>query len=68
MWQTIGSNESPGCFHAAKRDQRRHLCAAVDHVDLVQRDDVHHLPAPLQLPVWTLHEARCWTCGVQSQS
>jgi hypothetical protein len=42
--------------------QRAHLCAAVDHVNLVQRDDVHHLPAPLQLPVWALHKARRWTC------
>ena len=39
------------------------LRSAVDYVDLMQRDDVDHLLALLQLPFRTLHEPRRRPCA-----
>jgi hypothetical protein len=38
------------------RRQRPHLRPAVDDVDLMQRDHVHHLLALLKLSLWALHK------------
>lgn len=45
--------------------RRPHLCAAVDDVDLMQRDDVHHLLALLQLALGALHKARLGPCAAR---
>jgi hypothetical protein len=61
LWTPFQSSARNNCKAAMSEP---HLRTAVDDIDLVKRDHMHHLLALLQLPLWALHKLGGWPHGI----